>query len=255
MAKSYSKDYTAREMMIVAAARETNDGDKVLVGVGLPMIAASLAQKTRAPNLILMFEPGIIDAKLVRLPKAVGDPSIVAGSASIIGLYDMFAYYLGGGLVDVGFLGAAQVDRYGNINTTVVGDYEKPKVRLPGSGGANDIASLAKKLIIIMPHERRNFAERVDFITSPGFLSGYSKRQEVGLSGGGPKTLITDKAVFGFDAESKEMILKTRHPKVTLEEIQEAIPWKLKLAEDVHETEPPTEEEIWILREKIGDSW
>ncbi|NHM28769.1 CoA-transferase subunit beta [Desulfofundulus sp. TPOSR] len=250
--KVYSRDYTPREIMIVAASRVLNDGEKVLVGVGLPMLAAALAKKTRAPNLILMFEPGIIDADMTRMPKAVGDPSIVAGSTCITGLYEMFAYYICSGLLDVGFLGAAQVDRFGNINTTAIGTYERPAARLPGSGGANDIASMAKKIIIIMPHNKRNFKERVDFVTSPGFLTGRDKRKACGLMGGGPEVMVTDKGVFGFSEQTGEMFLKTYHPGVTIEEIQEAIPWQLKIAEDVGETEPPTEEEIHILRHVIG---
>jgi glutaconate CoA-transferase subunit B len=253
MAKVYSSDYTSKEMMIVAASREVNDNEKVLVGVGLPMLAAKLAKNTKAPNLVMMFEPGIIDADMVRMPKAVGDPSIVASSTCITGLYEIFAYYICSGLLDVGFLGAAQVDKFGNINTTAIGSYEQPKVRLPGSGGANDIASMAKRVIIIMPHNKRNFKEKVDFITSPGFLTGREERKACGLAGGGPQSLITDKGVFGFSEQTGEMYLKTRHSGVSIEEIQEAIPWELKIAEGICETEPPTEEEITILRKIMGD--
>jgi len=245
-------DYTSKEMMIVAASKELKDGEKVLVGIGLPMLAAVLSKKTRAPNLTLMFEPGIIDANMTKVPYAVGDPSIVKGSAAIVGLYEMFAYYICNGLIDAGFLGAAQVDKFGNINTTSIGDYEKPKVRLPGSGGANDIASMSKRVIIIMPHNQRNFKEKIDFITSPGYLTGGNARKESGLIGGGPKALITDKGVFGFCEQTGEMFLKSYHSGSSVEEIKESIPWKLNIDQDVCETEKPTEREVNLLREIIN---
>lgn len=243
--------YTSRDMMIVAAARQCHDGEKVLVGVGLPMIAALLAKRTHAPRLVITFESGILDSRPDRLPVAIGDPSLVKGSAAVVSLMEMFGKYLGAGLIDVGFLGTAQVDRYGNLNTTVIGPYHAPKVRLPGSGGHSDIASLARRTVVILPHERRNFPERVDFVTSPGYLTGGRAREEAGLRWGGPDAVITSKAVLGFDPESREMELRSYHPGSTVEEIKADMQWPLKVAEDVRETMPPSAEELAILRGEL----
>lgn len=243
--------YTAREMMIYHASKAVKDKDIVLVGVGLPLIAAALAKNTHAPNLVMLFEAGVVDGNLQRIPNAVGDPSVVTGSIALHGAYNFFGYYLGAGLVDVGFIGAAQIDRFGNINTTVIGNYQNPKVRLPGSGGACDIASLAKRLVIIMPHNPRNFAEKVDFITSVGYLQGQKTRGEAGLRKGGPQVLITDKAVFGFDQETGEMTLLSYHPGQDVAEIKKTIPWELKVADGLKESEIPPVEVLKVLREKI----
>jgi len=165
-------------MMVVATAREIKDGEVVLIGVGLPLVAAFLAKRTHAPNAILLSEIGVVDARPKRLPFAVTDPCLIPGAAMACSLYDVFGFILQGGYVDVGFLGAAQVDKYGNINTTVIGDYFKPKVYLSGSGGANDIASLAKRTVIVMRQGKKRFVEKVDYITSPGHLTGYSSREK-----------------------------------------------------------------------------
>ncbi len=251
MSAETNNGFTSREVMIVAAARRCRDGDKILAGVGLPVIVVCLAKKLHAPNLVIMFEAGIFDAQPTRVPAAIGDPSLVCGAAAVVPLWPAFSMFLAGGHVDVGFLGAAQVDRYGNINTTVIGPYHTPKVRFGGSGGASDISSLAKRTIVILPQERRNFPERVDFITSPGYLTGGTSRQDAGLRWGGPEAVITDKAVFGFDPVTREMELRSYHPGFSIEHIEAAVQWPLKVAADVQETPPPTPEELRVLREEL----
>lgn len=251
MSKKYAKDYTLREMMIVAAARELKNGDKVLVGIGIPQLAAILAQRTHAPNLNIIYESGIFGSRPARLPLSIGDPTIVSGSAGVFSFFETFAYLLQRGYIDVGFIGAAQIDKYGNINTTVIGDYSKPKVRLPGSGGACAISSFAKKVIVITPHEKRRFVEKLDFLTSPGFLEGAGSREKIGLHGGGPSVVISTLGILRFDPKTGEMYLDSYHPGVTIDQVKEATSWDLKISPNVKETEPPTEEEIRILREEI----
>jgi glutaconate CoA-transferase subunit B len=251
LAKDYAKDFTQEEMMVVAAAREIKDGEVVLVGVGLPLIAAVLAKRTHAPNAILVTEIGVVDARPKRLPFAVTDPCLIPGAAMACSMFDVMGFILQGGYVDVGFLGAAQIDKYGNINTTVIGDYFRPRAYLTGSGGANDIASLAKRTVIVMRQGKQRFVERVDYITSPGYLSGYSSRKEAGLRGGGPSTVITDMGVFRFDDVTKEMYLDTYHPGVSIEEIKQNTGFDVKVSPLVRETEPPTVEEIELLRKEI----
>src|SRR3982750_1939140 len=173
------------ELMAAAAARELRDGETVFVGIGLPNLACNLARATHAPNLVLIYESGAVGAVPERLPISIGDPALVTNSLSVCSMFDIFSYYLQGGLLDVGFLQGAQIDRFGNLNTTVVGDYTRPKVRLPGSGGACEIAILAKRVLIICPQSRRAFPSAVDFITSPGFVDGRDGRSRLGMPGGG----------------------------------------------------------------------
>jgi glutaconate CoA-transferase subunit B len=240
-------DYSASEMMVVAAARQLRDGQVVFVGVGLPVLAAILAKRTRAPRVILLCESGIIDGDPARLPLSVADPALVDGTASISTMLDYFSLYLLGGRVDVGFLGGAQVDRWGNVNSTVIGPYGRPKVRLPGSGGACEIAAHARQVWVIMPQSPRRFVGQVDFITSPGWCGGPEGRKGFGYRGGGPALVVSDKGVLRFDA-SGEMVLAAVHPGVAVEEVRQATGWPLREVERVDRTEPPTPDELAALR-------
>lgn len=244
-----NREYSPGEMMVVSAARLLEEGDRVLVGIGLPNLAANLAKRLHAPNLVLFYEAGVVDAAPARLPLSIGDPCLVTGAVSVCSMFDLFYLYLQGGLVDVGFLGAAQVDRYGNLNSTVIGEYERPKVRLGGSGGACDIALSCRKTLILLPHSKRRFPEKVDFITSPGYLGGRKEREALGL-GGGPEAVVTDLGLLKFD-ENGEMFLYALNPEATVERVLENTGWDLKVAADVKVLDPPTDEELRILREEL----
>jgi len=244
-------DYTASEMMIAASARELAGERVVFVGIGLPNIACNLAQRTVAPDLELVYEAGVYGARPSRLPLSIGDPCLVTGARSVVSMPQLFQYYLQGGLIDVGFLGAAQIDRYGNLNSTVIGTYQQPKVRLPGSGGACEIALLARKVLIIARLGRRTFVERLDFVTSPGHLSGGDSRLRLGDYGRGPTAVITDMGVFRFDETTREMVLTSLYPDCSLEVVQEQVGWPLQVADHLVETEPPTSEELRIMREEL----
>ena len=241
-------EYSATELRIIVAAREIKDGDSVLVGVGEPNLAANLAKKLQAPRLNMVYESGAVGSNPYRMPLSIGDPCLVTGAKSICSMYEQFAYYLQGGKIDVGFLGGAQIDKFGNINSTVIGTYGSPKVRLPGSGGACDIASNVGKIIIVTPHEARRFVEKVDFRTSPGFVDGKEAWKKLKLQGGGPYAVITDLCTMKFDPDSGEMMLVSLHPGVTVEKVQQNTPWKLKIASKLEETPPPTEKELTTLR-------
>ncbi len=236
------------ELMVIVAARELNDGESVLVGVGVPNLAANLAKRLQAPNLLMVYESGAVGSNPSRMPLSIGDPCLVSGAKSVCSMYEQFAYYLQGGRIDVGFLGGAQIDKFGNINSTVIGDYKTPKVRLPGSGGACDIASNVKKIIVITPHEKRRFVEKVDFLTSPGFIEGKEDWKRLKLQGGGPFAVITNLCTFKFDDITGEMTVVALHEGVTLEQVQENTPWKVKVAEKLETTRPPTNEEVEALR-------
>ncbi len=242
-------DYNANELMVCQAARQLKDGDVVFVGIGLPNMACNLARRMHAPNLVLLYESGAVGATPERLPVSIGDPSLVTNSMSICSMFDIFNLYLQGGFIDAGFLQGAQVDRFGNLNTTVVGSYDKPTVRLPGSGGACEIAILAKKFFIIAPQSKRSFPERVDFVTSPGFVDGSERRKELGMPGAGPEMIITNLGCYGF--EDGEMILVSLHPGCTIEDVQENLGWKVKVASDLKTTEPPNDKELRIIREEL----
>jgi glutaconate CoA-transferase subunit B len=244
-------DYTASEMMIAASARELAGARVVFVGIGLPNIACNLAQRTVAPDLELVYEAGVYGARPSRLPLSIGDPCLVTGATSVVSMPQLFQYYLQGGLIDVGFLGAAQIDRYGNLNTTVIGPYRQPKVRLPGSGGACEIALLARKVLIIGRLSRRTFVERLDFVTSPGHLIGGDSRIRLGDYGQGPTAVITDMGIFRFDETTREMVLTSLHPGCTVEAVREQVGWPLRVADDLTETEPPTSDQLRIMREEL----
>ncbi len=237
-----------RELMAIVAAHEIRDGDRVFVGTGLPMIATYFAKRRHAPNAVLIFESGIIGASPRHLAPGVGDFRLMPGSVMMSGLYYALSL-LQRGCIDIGFLGGAQVDRYGNLNSTVIGDYGRPKVRLPGSGGANDIASLAKRVVIIMPHEPRRLVERVDYLTSPGFLGGGAAREQAGLSGGGPVRVITDLAVFSFDPGARAIRLDAVFPGVSIEEVRSRAGFQIEPAQRVAEVPPPSVEDTTLIRE------
>lgn len=241
--------YTDTELMITRAAQELQNDDTVLVGVGIPNLACNLAKRTHAPDLQLLYESGTVDSDPDTLPLSIGDPALATGARSIVPMYDGFSRYLQAGRVDVGFLGGAQIDKWGNLNSTVIGEYDDPKVRLPGSGGACEIASNANRTLIITPHQRRRFPAEVDFITSPGYTGGREGRAELGLRGG-PETVITDKAVMSFD-DTGEMYVETVHPDVTREEVTEATGWELQFAADVSQTPTPDHDEIRLIREEL----
>lgn len=243
-------NYNPKELMVVNAARLLRDHDVVFVGVGIPNLACNLAMRTHAPNLQMIYEAGVIGAHPSRLPLSIGDPSLVTGSLSVCSMYDIFTLYLQRGNVDVGFLGGAQIDQFGNINATVIGDYAHPKVRLPGSGGSMEIAAWANRCYIITPHQKRRFPARVDFHTSIGFLSGGDDRARTGVRGDGPQAVVTDLGILKPDSNG-ELALAALHPNVTFEEVQENTGWMLKQMRDCRVTEPPDPEELRILREDL----
>ncbi len=249
-----TSDVTRSEMMIVAAARELAGQRVCFVGVGLPNIAVNLAQRTVAPDLQLVYESGVFGARPARLPLSIGDPTIVTGAIAVTSMLELFGYYLQRGLVDVGFLGAAQIDRFGNINTTVIGDYAHPRTRLPGSGGACEIAINARQVFVIMRQSRRSFVERIDFRTSPGNLGGAEAaariRREQGWMGSGPSVVVTDLGIYRFDDDG-EMRLESLHPGATLDQVRESMGWEVRLAPSVAATPAPTSEEIRLIREEL----
>jgi glutaconate CoA-transferase, subunit B len=245
-------DYSSSELMTINAARLLRDSDVVFVGVGLPNLACNLARRTHAPNLYMIYEAGVIGARPARLPLSIGDPTLVSGAAAVCSMYDVFTCYLQRGNVDVGFLGGAQIDRFGNINATVIGDYEHPKVRLPGSGGSQEISAWANRCYIMTPHQKRRFPERVDFQTSAGFCYQDQKRAAAGVRGAGPQAVVTNLGILEPDvSQDGELILTALHPGVTVEQVQENTGWPLRTAAELRRTEPPTGEELRILREEL----
>lgn len=242
--------YSLKELMAVCAAREFRGCRTAFVGTGLPMVAGYLAKKTVAPDCSLIFESGIVDPQPVDLALGVGDFKLLHGATFVAGLL----YTLGlltGGKIDLGFLGAAQVDRFGNINSTTIGDYHHPRLRLPGSGGANDIASMAGRVVVIVTHEARKFPERVSYVTSPGYLKGGDARAQAGLLGGGPKRVITDLGVLGFDAHTHEMVLQSVHPSVDIRTVMERTGFRLEISPDLETTVEPSEHELHLLRTAV----
>lgn len=247
-AVAQSHAWTRDEMMTVAAARELTNGSVCFVGIGLPSTAANLARATHAPGVVLIYESGCIGAKPPHLPPSIGDGILSETADAVVSVPEIFAYWLQGGRVDVGFLGAAQVDRYGNINTTVVGEYARPKVRLPGAGGAPEIATSCSKVIITLRHSSRSLVGKVDFITSVGHGDGNHYRQRVGLPGSGPQAIITDLGVLRCDPETSEFILVSVHPGVEVADVVAATGWTLRRAPRVEVTQAPTDEELGALR-------
>jgi glutaconate CoA-transferase subunit B len=240
--------HTPAEMMAVVAARELRDGEVVFVGIGLPNLACNLARATHAPNLVLIYESGAVGAVPERLPVSIGDPSLVTGSLMVCGMADVFQSLLQNGRIEVGFLGGAQIDRFGNINTTVVGSYAHPDVRLPGSGGAAEIAIHARRTVAIARLNRRAFPAAVDFITSPGHRVRGRTRQELGMPGAGPVKVVTDKAVLEAEQETGELVLAALYPGVDPDEVRAGVGWPLRSRAAVESVEPPTAEELVLLR-------
>jgi len=242
-----TNDYIKPELMACCGAREIRDGDVVIVGTGFPTLSATIALHTHAPNARLMQESGVFDAQPTRPALSVGDPCLNPGAAMIGGLVEVMGMFLQGGWVDVGFLSGSQVDKFGNINTTVIGPYDNPKHRLPGSGGANPIGALVGRTLIISLHSR--LAEKVDFVTTPGYLDGRGAREKWGLpTNTGPHSIITNKAVLHFDQETKEAYLASYHPGSSVDEVVNLTPWDLKVSSNVHETAPPSKEEMLSIR-------
>jgi glutaconate CoA-transferase subunit B len=246
--------FSKSEMMIAAAARELAGQRVCFVGVGLPNIAVNLAKRTVAPDLELVYEAGVFGARPARLPLSIGDPTIVTGATAAVSMFELFAFYLQGGLVDVGFLGAAQIDRFGNINTTVIGDYAHPTTRLPGSGGACEIAINARQIFVIMRQSKRSFVEKIDFRTSPGNLGGAANaeriRREQGWLGRGPSVVVTDLGIYHFDDDG-EMRLDSLHPGATLEAVRETIGWEPRVSRDLAVTPAPTTAELELMRVEL----
>lgn len=240
--------YTERELMVVVAAREIRDRDVVFVGMRLPLLAFALAKRTHAPGAIGLFENGIIrETPAAELLYTMSDPPNVLGAVFSGGTAEIMAL-LGQGCVDLGFIGGAEVDRFGNLNTSYIGDPRRPRVRLPGSGGAADIASLARRHVIIIPHERHRFRERVDYVTSPGYGEGGDWRRRVGLPGGGPAAIITTLGVLRFDPDSREAYLAASFPGAGVETIRRETGWPLRVLSEVHEVPGPSAEELAIIR-------
>ena len=242
-----SATFTPNELMVAAAARQLRDGEVVFVGIGLPNLACNLARRLHAPNLVLVYESGAVGAQPDRVPVSIGDPALAAGALGLVSMAEIFNFYLQGGRIDIGFLQGAQIDRFGNLNTTVVGDYAKPTVRLPGSGGACEIAIHAKRVAVIAPQSKRSFPASIDFRTSPGHLDGRDARTRLELPGAGPVAVITQLATYGF--ADGEMELRTLHPGVTLEDVKANLGWEPRVAGRLEETPPPSDEELRLLRE------
>jgi glutaconate CoA-transferase, subunit B len=243
-----SGEFTAQEAMTVAAARELTDRTVCFVGIGLPSTAANLARLTHAPRTVLIYESGTIGSKPETLPLSIGDGELAETADAVVPVPEIFNYWLQGGRIDVGFLGAAQIDRFANLNSTVIGDYEKPKVRLPGGGGAPEIAAMAGQVIVIIPQSMRTFVEQLDFRSSIGFGDGPGERERLKLPGRGPTVVITDLGVLRPDPQSCELTMTQVHPGVSAQDAREACGWELRVAEDLGETEAPSDEELEVLR-------
>jgi glutaconate CoA-transferase subunit B len=239
---------TPDETMTIVAAREVRDRQVLLVGVGPPNAAANLARRLHAPDCVLVYESGAIGAKPQRLPLSIGDDDLAETAAEIVSVPEMFNYWVGGGRIDVGFLGAAQIDRFANINTTVIGDYEQPKVRLPGAGGAPEIAAASREVIVIVRQSTRSFVERLDFVTSIGHGSSPGTRAKLGFPGRGPTVVITDLGVLRPDPEDRELELVAVHAGVDVDDVRAATSWPLRVREPLETTEPPSDTELDTLR-------
>ena len=244
-------EYSKNELMIAASARLLAGVENCFVGVGLPNIVCNLAQRTVAPELQLVYESGVFGARPRRLPLSIGDPTLATGSTAVTSMFELFAFYLQAGLIDVAFLGGAQIDRFGNLNTTVIGDYGSPKVRLPGSGGACEIAIHARRILVIMRQATRSFVEKLDFRTSPGHSGDPARDRARGWFGSGPTSVVTDLATYGFDEETGEMTLLTLHPGVSMDEVRSSMGWEPRVSDTVGETPPPTGEEIRLIRTEL----
>ncbi len=239
---------TSADRMAVAAARLLEDGAVCFVGIGLPSKAANLARATHAPNLVLIYEAGPIGAKPTVLPLSIGNGELAETADAVVSTPEIFRYWLQGGRIDVGFLGAAQIDRFANLNTTVIGDYDRPSVRLPGAGGAPEIAAHAREVLIILPQSKRTFVPKLDFVTTVGFLHGGDERARGGFPGRGPTAVVSDLGLFRPHPETKELVLTELHPGVTVEQARMQTGWPLRVSPDVRATAEPEAREIAALR-------
>jgi acyl CoA:acetate/3-ketoacid CoA transferase beta subunit len=245
------QQYTENELLISVASKLLEDNTTALVGTGLPMLAGMLAQKTHAPNLLIIFEAGGIGPIMPTLPISVGDSRTFHRAIAASSMHDVMSFAQAG-YVDFGFLGAAQLDRHGNINTTVIGDHDHPKARLPGSGGANDVGSFSRRTIIIIRQDKRRLVEKCDFVTTPGYLDGEGARERAGLPAGtGPYRVITQLGLFDFGGANKTMRLIALHPGVTVEDVEANTSFEIEVAPKLEKTEPPTKKEIEILHKEI----
>lgn len=250
MTKKYAKpeEFTTLELMAVCGSRQIKNGDVVFIGTGLPLIAAMLAKKTHAPRAKIVYEAGFIDSNAKDIALSIADSRLGYRASAAIGLIETLGLMLQGGHVDVGFVGAAQIDEYGNINTTYIGSFENPTVRLPGSGGGNDIVSSAKRFVVIMMHEKRKMVKKLDYLTSPGFLDGPGAREKAGLMGNGPSLVVTNLCQMDFDPDTKRIRLATAHPGVSVQQVLENSGFDLIVPKNVQTTELPTPEELTLLR-------
>ena len=244
-----SADYTPEEMMTVAAARTLRDGAVCFVGIGLPSEAANLARLTHAPELVLIYESGTIGSKPNVLPLSIGDGELATTATAVVPLTEIFAYWLQAGRIDVGFLGAAQIDRFGNLNSTVIGPYDHPATRLPGAGGAQEISALARETYVVLKQSPRSFVRALDFRTSAGFLEGGDSRARAGLPGAGPTLVVTDLGILRPHPETRELELRERYQGVTVEQVRAATGWPLRVADRVATLPPPTTLELDVLRD------
>ena len=240
--------YTTTEMMAVAAARVLKNDDVCFVGIGAPSVACNLARLTHAPDITLIYESGTIGTKPDVLPLSIGDPELSETAVTTVSVPEMFQYWLQGGRISIGFLGGAQIDRFGNINSSVIGSYEHPKIRLPGGGGAPEIASLCGQTYVVMRQTLRTFVERVDFITSFGYGTGGDHRQRLGIRTKGPRLIVTDLCLLRPDPQTKEFVVVSIHEGVTREEIEQNTGWSIRFAASLEQTMPPNETELAVLR-------
>jgi glutaconate CoA-transferase, subunit B len=240
--------YAAEEMMVVAASRRLRDGVTCFVGIGAPSRAANLARRTHAPHCVLVYESGTIGAKPHHLPLSIGDGELADTAESVVSVPEIFAYWLQSGRIDVGFLGAAQIDRFANLNSTVIGAYDQPTVRLPGGGGAPEIAASCRETIVMLPHSRRTFVDRLDFRSTVGFGDGPGDRERLGLRGGGVSAVITDLGTLEPDPVTCELVLTSLHPGVEPDQVRAATGWEIKVADPVTTGEPPSSLELETLR-------
>jgi glutaconate CoA-transferase, subunit B len=248
---SAERGFTQTEVMTVAAARLLRDGTVCFVGIGLPSTAANLARLTHAPEVVLIYESGTIGARPSVLPLSIGDGELSTSADTVVSTPEIFRYWLQGGRIDAGFLGAAQIDRFANINTTTIGSYARPEVRLPGAGGAPEIAGMAGEVFILLEQTPRTFVERLEFITSAGFLGGGDARARAGLLGKGPSAVITDLGILTPDAVTKELTLTSVHPGVTVEQVRAATGWPLKISDALQITRAPDAGELRALRDLL----
>jgi glutaconate CoA-transferase subunit B len=243
---------TLEEVQTVVAARRLRDARSVFIGVGRPSTAAILARTVHNPELVLVYESGTVGAKPYRIPLSIGDGELAQTADFVVSVPEMFNYWIGAGRVEVAFLGAAQVDRFANLNSTVIGDYDHPKTRLPGAGGAPEIAASCDEVVVIVPHAPRTFVQKLDFLTTVGYGDGAGSRERLGFRGKGPTAVITNLGVLEPDPETKELVLAAVHPGVEVDRVRAETGWDLQVSDALDHTEPPADEELSALRELVS---